>query len=86
LGLFIAQSREVLMTRPGFQEAQSEFSAAATASFIGQVRRFGPHGPAYEVLSQASATTVDIAVIESGERLTYAIADVLADPVAETVP
>jgi hypothetical protein len=74
------------VTRSGFQEEQSEFSPAATASFVGQVRRFGPYGPAYEVLSMASATTVDISVIESGERLAYALSDMLADSIAETVP
>lgn len=74
------------MTRPGFQEAQSEFAHAASASFVGQVRRFGPHGPAYEVQGMASPSTVEIVVIESGERLTYAMSDLLADPMAETVP
>ena len=74
------------MTGPGFQEAQSKFESAANASFIGQVRRFGAFGPAYEVVGVASATAVAITVVESGERLTYAIADLLADPIAATVP
>jgi hypothetical protein len=86
LGLFIDYADEVLMTRPGFQEAQSEFSAATSASFVGQVRRFGDHGPAYEVVAFKSPTDVEIVVIESCERLSYAVSDLLADPMAETVP
>ncbi len=74
------------MTRPGFQEAHSEFMPATSASFVGQVRRFGDHGPAYEVVGVASPTAVDIAVIESGEQLSYPVSDLLADPMAETVP
>jgi hypothetical protein len=70
---------------PGFQEAPSQFVGAQDASFVGQVRRFGAHGPAYEVIA-ASAREVDIVVIESGERLPYALAEFLMDPVAETVP
>jgi hypothetical protein len=74
------------MTGPGFQEAQASYSLTGRESFVGQVRRFGPHGPAYEVLAMAAATSVEIVVIESGERLTYAVADLLSDPIAETVP
>lgn len=74
------------MAGRGFQEAQAAYTPSVSVAFVGQVRRFGPHGPAYEVLGMASSTTADIVVIESGERLTYAVADLIADPIAETVP
>jgi hypothetical protein len=74
------------MSGPGFQEAQVEYAHAGREAFVGQVRRFGPYGPAYEVLAASAATSVDIIVIETGERLTYALSEMLADPMAETVP
>jgi hypothetical protein len=74
------------MTGPSFQEAQAAYTHASDESFVGQVRRFGPHGPAYEVLRSATVSSVEIIVIESGERLAYALSDMLADPMAETIP
>ena len=50
------------------------------------VRRFGEHGSAYEVEAVGRNGELDIVVIESGERLTYALAEYLSDPVAVTVP
>ena len=41
---------------------------------------------AYEVVDVKSNGDVGIVVIETGERLDYARAEYLADPVAETVP
>lgn len=73
------------MAGPGFEEAQSDYRMGPSSSFVGDVRRFGPHGPAYEVLA-ATDRDVDIVVIESGERLRYPLIDMLADPIAETVP
>jgi Family of unknown function (DUF5397) len=74
------------MPNRGFHEAQSQYTPPSLVALIGQVRRFGPFGPAYEVVAQTSAHMVAITVIESGEQLAYSIADLLADPVAETVP
>jgi Family of unknown function (DUF5397) len=71
--------------QPGFAEAQAVYAISNTA-FVGQVRRFGPVGPAYEVVGVAALGDVEIVVIESGEALSYAMADFLADPLAETVP
>jgi Family of unknown function (DUF5397) len=71
--------------QPGFAEAQAVYSIGTT-SFVGQVRRFGPVGPAYEVVGVAASGDVEIVVIESGEQLSYAMAEFLADPMAETVP
>ena len=69
----------------GFEEAQTAYSASGVG-VVGEVRRFGSFGPAYEVIEAASASEVVITVIESGETLRYAMADLLADPVAITVP
>jgi hypothetical protein len=43
------------MSGPGFQEAQVEYAHAGREAFVGQVRRFGPYGPAYEVLAASAA-------------------------------
>ena len=69
----------------GFEEAQAAFSTAPSG-LVGEVRRFGPFGPAYEVLELISSREVVIGVIESGETLTYAVSDLRADPVAVTIP
>ncbi len=73
------------MTTQGFHEAQAGF-LTGTSDFVGQVRRFGPAGPAYEVVSQAGRDMLEIEVIATGERLEYAIEDLVLDPMAETVP
>jgi hypothetical protein len=70
----------------GFDEAQSDFLAFDAAGNAGQVRRFGPHGPSYEVISVQRNGELEIEVVGSSERLTYPVADFLADPVALTVP
>jgi hypothetical protein len=70
----------------GFEEAQSEFLAFDAAGYAGQVRRFGPYGPAYDVISVQRNGELEIEVVESSERLMYPLADFLADPIALTVP
>ncbi len=74
------------MANPGFQEAQAAYGFAEAGAFVGDVRRFGPGGPAYEVVDILSSGDVMIEVIESGERLDYALAEYLADPRADTIP
>jgi hypothetical protein len=73
------------MTTQGFHEAQAAFLAGAS-DFVGQVRRFGPAGPAYEVMGMAGQDMVEIEVIATGERLDYAVEDLVLDPLAETIP
>lgn len=73
------------MTTQGFYEAQAAFLTGAS-DFVGQVRRFGPAGPAYEVVGMDGRDMVEIEVISTGERLDYAVEDLVADPMAETVP
>ena len=70
----------------GFREAQATFGFSESRAVIGDVRRFGPVGPAYEVVDVRTNGDVRIVVIETGERLDYAQGEYLADPVAETVP
>lgn len=74
------------MAQAGFEEAQTAFMHLDGSSFVGQVRRFGPVGPAYEVVGCKPSGDLVITVIESGERLDYPLVDLLADPLAETVP
>ena len=49
---------------------------------IGEFRRFGEHGIAYEVIGLDDEEHVRIRVIETGETLTYPAADVRTDPEA----
>jgi Family of unknown function (DUF5397) len=74
------------MPNGGFQEAQAQFQHADVVNFVGQVRRFGQHGPAYEVTAVRRTGDVAITVIQSGEQLDYALTAFLADPIAEIVP
>ena len=74
------------MTARGFEEAQSNYISDDGHSLVGQFRRFGEEGPAYEVLRIVSHTEAWISVVTSEEELAYPIADVLADPIAVTIP
>jgi hypothetical protein len=81
-----------MMSRPsasrpgGFSDAQGAFTYNASPSLLGDVRRFGPYGPAYEVIADRPGADVTVRVIESGETLAYPRTDVLVDPIAETIP
>ena len=70
----------------GFEEAQSVYLSDDGRGLVGQFRRFGEDGPAYEVLRIVSKNEVMISVVTSEEELAYPIAEVLADPIAVTVP
>jgi hypothetical protein len=74
------------MQAKGFEEAHSVYAATGARPFAGEVRQFGPHGPAYEVLEVVASGDVTIAVIATGERLTYALSACMSDPLAETIP
>jgi L-arabinose isomerase len=71
---------------PGFEETQPTYAADDPRKLIGQLRRLGSAGPAYEIMSVHDAGNVVIEVIESGERVKLPIAEVLEDPMAETIP
>ena len=52
---------------------------------VGTIRRFGLAGPAYEIAGGAEPTPdgepqMTIVSFESGERLAYPVAAILADP------
>ena len=74
------------MTTRGFEEAQSTYMSDDGRGLVGQFRRFGEEGPAYEVLRVMSRDEVVISVLTSEEELAYPIAEVLADPIAVTIP
>ena len=74
------------MTGQGFEEAQADYAGLSDTTYVGQVRRFGNSGPAYEVVAVVSTDEVEIVVLHSGERLVYTVAELLADPRAETIP
>ena len=69
----------------GFQEDAPRYSAS-DADLVGQIKRFGDDGPAYEVIELLPRGEVLIEVVYSEERLALPLAEVLADPIAETVP
>jgi hypothetical protein len=71
---------------PGFEETQPTYTADDLRKLIGQIRRLGSAGPAYEIMSVDDAGNVVIEVIESGEQVKFPIAEVLEDPMAETIP
>jgi hypothetical protein len=74
------------MQTGGFEEPQAVYGSDTAASLIGQIRRFGDEGPAYEVLRLVDTTSAWIGVICSDEELAYPIAHIIADPIAETIP
>jgi hypothetical protein len=53
---------------------------------VGEFRRFGEAGPAYEIVRLEGKDSYWIRVVCSDEELAYPIAEVLADPIAETIP
>ena len=74
------------MQGPGFKETQPTYTADDPRKLIGQIRRLGSAGPAYEIMSVDDAGNVVIEVIESGEQVKFPISEVLEDPMAETIP
>lgn len=74
------------MAKSGFEETQVAYQADVTEARVGQYRRFGEAGPAYEVLRLPSATHASIRVVQSGEELDYRLDRLLLDPIAITIP
>ncbi len=70
----------------GFGETQVEYKADDPRALIGQVRRFGPDGPAYEIMAIDDAGRVHVEVVYSDEKVVFSLAEVLEDPIAETIP
>ena len=70
----------------GFEEERTAYASDTPESLVGQFRRFGEAGPAYEVIRIVNSDDAWITVVYSGEELTYPIKDILQDPLATTVP
>jgi len=70
----------------GFEEGQAAYASDDPRSLIGQFRRLGEDGPAYEIMSLDGDGNIVIEIVESDERVTMPIAEVLEDPIAETIP
>jgi hypothetical protein len=73
------------MQGQGFEDTQAAY-LADPRKLIGQVRRFGDAGPAYEVLSLNEDGKLVTEVIYSGEIVICEVKEVLDDPMAETIP
>jgi hypothetical protein len=69
----------------GFEDTQAAY-LADPRKLIGQVRRLGDAGPAYEIIGVEEPEKVVIEVIHSGERVICPVKEVLEDPMAETFP
>jgi hypothetical protein len=69
----------------GFEDAQAA-CLADPRNLIGQVRRFGDEGPAYEILALDENGRLVTEVIDTGERVICEVKEVLEDPMAETIP
>ena len=70
----------------GFEDTQSAYLSDDLRKLVGQVRRLGEAGPAYEVIAVDEPDKVVIEVVYSGEVVTCKLKDVLEDPMAETIP
>jgi len=64
------------------EQAESE----GQQNLVGQIRRLGPDGPAYEIVDLDKTGKVKIEVIDTGETVTCPLAEILKDPMAETIP
>jgi len=73
------------MQSHGFEEANAAY-LSDPRRLIGQVRRFGDAGPAYEIVALDETNKVVAEVVYSGERVICEIREVLEDPMAETIP
>jgi hypothetical protein len=73
------------MQAHGFEETYAAY-LSDPHKLVGQFRRFGEAGPAYEILRIDSKVDAWIRVVYSEEELAYPIAEIVADPIAETIP
>lgn len=62
------------------QRDQTPSQSSKAPTFVGTIRRFGPHGILYEVLELVDRERALIRVLETGEETTYPIDSVAADP------
>lgn len=74
------------MQPSGFEESPSAYVSDDPRRLLGQIRRLGSAGPAYEIVSIDEESNVHIEVIHSGEKVIFPLHEVLDDPMAETIP
>ena len=74
------------MDKSGFEDVQAKYADFDPQTLVGQFRNLGSHGPAYEIMSVSPNGEVVIEIVYSNERLTETLAEVLQDPIAETIP
>ena len=75
------------MGDPGFrEEKQTKYASEDQSKLIGQFRRLGPAGPAYEIMEVDGSGNVTVEIVYSDERLVYPLSEILEDPIAETIP
>ena len=70
----------------GFKEEQAAYASEDPRKLIGQFRRFGPDGPAYEIMAVDGDGNIHVEVVYSDEKVVCSLAEVLEDPIAETIP
>jgi len=68
------------------EEAQTAHTSDDLRQLVGQFRRLGEAGPAYEIMSVEDDGAVHIEFVYNDEKLTCPLAEVLEDPIAETLP
>ena len=73
------------MANTGFAEEKGA-DYIAPNDLVGQFRRLGPDGPAYEIIGLEEGGKVKIEIVHSGEKISHSVAEVLNDPMAETIP
>ena len=75
------------MANTGFGETkQAAYGASDAQSLVGQFRRLGPDGPAYEIMDVEKNGDVKIEIVYSNEKVTCKLDEVVGDPIAETIP
>ena len=74
------------MQTTGFGEERQDVPALDPKELVGQVRRLGEFGPAYEVLKLVEDSKALIHVFSSGEEVALKIEDIMSDPISETIP
>jgi hypothetical protein len=70
----------------GFEEEQVSYETEDPRKLIGQFRRLGSAGPAYQIMAVDPDGTVHVELVYNDEKLKFPMAEVLEDPIAETIP
>jgi hypothetical protein len=74
------------MQTTGFGEERQKELVHDPKELVGQFRRFGPDGPAYQIVRLSTEREAFIHVVYSGEELDYPITEIMTHPIAETIP